>query len=324
MRGARRAAASLAAAALALALVAGCGGGGGDDEQTQASAPLFDGPPVVVSVIDGDTRAPVAGVEVSGLRGGAVIARATSDAAGRTTLPLGVGVVTAHPRPYSPARVRVRDGAADVALYDPRLQSPQYGGGPDRDRYVPGAGRGPRAAHRRWRFESRTLLEFPPAVRDGLVVVGNNAGRVYALDTGDGRLRWARRQKGEIAATPAITQDAIFMASMDGSLVALRPGGHPALDLLQLGQPHRELAAGGGRPGLRGGARRRASSPLTHGRGGRAGPSRRPPPSRAAPRWPAGSWWWATTRGGCTRWTPGPAPSGGPPPAACGSTGGPP
>jgi outer membrane protein assembly factor BamB len=218
VRGARRAAASLAASALALALVAGCGGGGGRDE-TQASAPLFDGPPVVVSVVDGDTGAPVGGVEVSGLRGGAVIARATSDAAGRTTLPLGVGVVTADPRPYSPARARVHVGAAEVALYDPRLQSPQYGGGPGRDRSVPGVRAGPPSGAPAWRFESRTLLEFPPAVRDGLVVIGNNAGRVYALDAGDGKLRWARRQRGEIASTPAITRDAVYMSSMDGSLV---------------------------------------------------------------------------------------------------------
>jgi outer membrane protein assembly factor BamB len=236
VRGARRGAASLAASALAFALAAGCGGGGGDDG-TQASAPLFDGPPVVVSVVDGDTGAPVAGVEVSGLRGGAVIARATSDAAGRTTLPLGVGVVTAGPRPYSPARVRVRDGAAEVALYDPRLQSPQYGGGPARARSVPGAGAGPPSGPPAWSFESRTLLEFPPAVRDGLVVIGNNAGRVYALDAGDGELRWARRQRGEIASTPAITAHSVYMASMDGSLVRYGMAGTPMWTFSSSGSP---------------------------------------------------------------------------------------
>ena len=216
MRGARRAAASLVASALALA--AGCGGGG-DGDETGASAPLFDGPPVAVRVVDGDTGRPVGGVEVGGLRGGAVVARATSDAAGETTLPLGVGVVTAAPRPYAPARARVRDGAAEVALYDPRLQSPQYGGGPTRERHVPGVRAGPPTGRPAWSFESRTLIEFPPAVRDGLVVFGNNSGRVYALDADDGALRWARRQKGEIAASPAITGDSVYMASMDGSLV---------------------------------------------------------------------------------------------------------
>jgi outer membrane protein assembly factor BamB len=246
VRGARRAAASLAASALALALVAGCGGGGGDDE-TQGSAPLFDGPPVVVRVIDGDTGAPVGGVEVSGLRGGAVIARATSGASGDTTLPLGVGVVTADSRPWSPARVRVRDGAAEVALYDPRLQSPEYGGGPARDRYVPGVEAPPPSGPPAWSFESRTLLEFPPAVRDGLVVIGNNAGRVYALDAGDGELRWARRQKGEIASTAAITADAVYMASMDGSLVRYGMAGTPMWTFSTSGSPIESspLVAGG-------------------------------------------------------------------------------
>ena len=237
MRGARRAAPSLAASALALALVAGCGGGGGGDDTGDASAPLFDGPPVVVRVVDGDTGAPVGGVEVSGLRGGAVIARATSDAGGRATLPLGVGVVTADPRPYAPSRARVRDGAARVALYQPRLQSPQYGGGPARDRYVPGVLAGPPSGPPAWRFESRTLLEFPPAVHDGLVVIGNNAGRVYAFDADDGELRWARRQPGEIASSPAITRNAVFMASMDGSLVRYGRAGTPQWTFSTSGSP---------------------------------------------------------------------------------------
>ena len=170
-------------------------------------------------MIDGDTGAPVGGVEVSGLRGGAVVARATSDGAGRTTLPLGVGVVTADPHPYSPARARVQAGAAEVGPVRPAPAEPQYGGGPARDRSVPGVRAGPPSGRPAWRFQSRTLLEFPPAVRDGLVVIGNNAGRVYAVDAGSGKLRWARRQRGEIASTPAITQDAVYMSSMDGSLV---------------------------------------------------------------------------------------------------------
>ena len=298
--------------------------GAGATTRREGSAPLFDGPPVVVSVVDGDTGAPVAGVEVSGLRGGAVIARATSDAAGRTTLPLGVGVVTADPRPYSPARVRVRDGRGRGGPVRPAPPEPpvrrRAGARPLRA----GRGaRGPRAAARHGRFASRTLLEFPPAVRDGLVVIGNNAGRVYALDAGDGRAALgapaARRDRLDPGHHPGRR-----LHVLDGRLPrALRPGGHPVVDLLQLRQPHRELAAGGGRPGLRGGARR---APLRRRRADGAGALDLPGArrrSRAAPRGPAASWWWATTRDGSTPWTPGPAPSGGPTPAACGSTGDP-
>jgi outer membrane protein assembly factor BamB len=175
---------------------------------------------VAVTVVEGATGEPVGGVAVSGLRDGVVIARTTTGAAGEARLPEGVEAAAASERPYAPARAKVRDGAVRVALYEPRLQSPQYGGGPRRDRHVAGVRAGPPRGRPAWSFRSRTLIEFPPSVRDGMVVVGNNAGRVYALDADDGELRWARRQKGEIAASPAITHDRVYMASMDGSLVA--------------------------------------------------------------------------------------------------------
>ena len=213
----RAAAAPVVTAALAAALTAavatGCGGGGDAAETTTpasapapapAPGPLPDGPPVEVRVIDGDTEAAVPGAAVEAIRGGVVVSRAETDAEGRAEVPLGTAAVTAAAAPFAPARERVREGAAEVELYDPRLQSPEYGGDSSRERYVAGVRVPPPRGEPAWTFESRTLIEFPPAVRDGLVVFGTNSGRVYALHADDGELAWARRQKGEIASTPAI------------------------------------------------------------------------------------------------------------------------
>jgi outer membrane protein assembly factor BamB len=239
VRRASRPATVAAAIALALAVgAAGCGGGGGGEEaSTAATTPAPEGPAIAVTVVDGDTGAPVEGAALEGLRGGRAVAQATSDAQGRAELPLGVGVVTATAKPFGAARARVRDGAAEVEMYDPRLQSPEYGGGQNRDRYVPAVKVPPPDGPPAWTFDGRTLIEFPPAVRDGLVVFGTNAGRVFALGADDGKVRWARRQKGEIAAAPAITADAVYIASMDGMLSAYGLAGTPRWQFPTSGSP---------------------------------------------------------------------------------------
>ena len=44
--------------------------------------------------------------------------------------------------------------------------------------------------------------------------------RLVALDAATGDLRWARRQKGEIASSPAIADGRVLISSMDGALTA--------------------------------------------------------------------------------------------------------
>lgn len=210
------AAAGLAAVALASG---GCGGDGGEAVETGGAttpAPAA----VAVRVADADTARPLAGAGVIGFRGREEVAREVADDAGRAELPAGTRFAEARAPGRPPARARIDGAQVRLELYDPALQSPEYGGGPDRDRFVPGVVAPPPDGPPDWSFESRTLLEFPPAVADGLAVVGNNAGRVYALDSRTGELRWARRQRGEIASSPAIAGDRVFVTSMDGAVTA--------------------------------------------------------------------------------------------------------
>lgn len=215
----------------ALALAAGCGGGGGN---TQASAPETavpaptapapaPAPEVTVRVRNGDTGQLLAGVAVSAKVPGGDPAIMRTDATGTVAVPAGATLVTAAKPGWPSAQERV-DGrpVVRVDLYDPALQSPEYGGGPTRDRYVPAVKAGPPKGKPTWMFDAITLIEFPPAVVDGQVVFGVNSGRVFALDADTGKVLWEDRVKGAIASAPAIADGTAYITSMDGMLTAYR------------------------------------------------------------------------------------------------------
>ena len=58
-------------------------------------------------------------------------------------MPAGTRLVEVSKRGLSDGRASVRGAPVDVELYDPDLQSPEYGGGPARTRHVPAVCRGP-------------------------------------------------------------------------------------------------------------------------------------------------------------------------------------
>lgn len=211
-------------AALALSvgvLAAGCGGGGGDEGQV--TRPVTDAEPegtLAIRVVDGDRGTPVENARVVAFRRDEVIARVASDASGTARVPGGTRLVEVSARGMSDERASVRGAPVELAVYDPDLQSPEYGGGPARTRYLRAVEAPPPAGRPAWTFESRTLIEFPPAVDRGLTVVGVNSGRVYGLNSDTGRIIWARRQKGAIASSPAIAGDTVLISSMDGALTA--------------------------------------------------------------------------------------------------------
>src|SRR5438105_10465490 len=53
-------------------------------------------------------------------------------------------------------------------------------------------------------YDAGSLLEFPPVIGEGRVLVGSNAGYAMALDARSGRLLWRRRLRGRIASSPAL------------------------------------------------------------------------------------------------------------------------
>ena len=71
-----------------------------------------------------------------------------------------------------------------------------------------------------------------PAVVDGVVYVGTNAGRLVAVDATDGRLLWEKKLAGPLWASPSVVDGVLLMGDCDGAFHAYDvsdPGADPPL-----------------------------------------------------------------------------------------------
>ena len=211
------------------ALVAGCGG----DGDTPSTTPSTPGPAptqaeLTVDVIDGDTRAPLAGATVRAIdeQSGQVTAELVAGANGQAAVPAGTTLAQATgPGHQADARaIPAGKTGVTIPLYDPTLQSPEYGGGGGRTRYVPSVDLPPPSGRPTWDWTGRALLEFPPAVARGVVALTTNTGRVLVFNARTGFIIWTKRQSTTIpiASSPAIIaeQGMVLVSGMDGRLVA--------------------------------------------------------------------------------------------------------
>ena len=224
MRGSRAVVATVIVAALLGA--AGCGGGG--DSKTVSTSTGKSTKGLAITVVDGDTRAPIPQATVSALSGnGTQVGPAvTTDSAGRAVLPLRTAVALASTPTHSPDSRTILPGrtTATIPLYQPQLQSPEYGGGPDRTRFVPAVDVPPPSGPPAWQYRGKALLEFPPAVARGNVVLTTNRGRILVFDARNGGVKWQKKhsESNYIASSPAILPDErrVIVSGMDGRLVA--------------------------------------------------------------------------------------------------------
>jgi outer membrane protein assembly factor BamB len=72
----------------------------------------------------------------------------------------------------------------------------------------------------RWRF-SAGPIESSPLVVGRLVVVGSHDGRIYALDTRDGHVRWWFTTRAAVKGSAAIAHGRVYIGSYDGNVYAL-------------------------------------------------------------------------------------------------------
>jgi outer membrane protein assembly factor BamB len=212
--------------------VAGCSGGSDDSAAPEPRRNIV--PRVLVTVQDGDTGRPLAGVRVRGVERW-VTTRTDPDGEARLVGPVETIAGSAHG--YGADRVPVKRGVAALELHDRRLQSRQYGGGPARRRHLPAVRVGPPNKKPTWTFDARTLIEFPPVVEDGLMAFGTNGGRVFALDATTGKPRWDDRLSGAIASSPSIIDGIVYVTAMDGTLTAYRGATGAKLWRFRTGSP---------------------------------------------------------------------------------------
>ena len=72
----------------------------------------------------------------------------------------------------------------------------------------------------RWRFRTNQLNRSTPVVLDGVVYVGSNNGRFYALDAASGKPRWAFAAAGPVNSSATVRAGVVYFAD-DHAVYAL-------------------------------------------------------------------------------------------------------
>ena len=74
----------------------------------------------------------------------------------------------------------------------------------------------------RWEFQAEDSVESSPVVANGVVFVGSDDGRLYALDATDGSKQWSFDAGSEISSAPAVDGGTVFVVTKDTSVYALK------------------------------------------------------------------------------------------------------
>jgi outer membrane protein assembly factor BamB len=73
----------------------------------------------------------------------------------------------------------------------------------------------------KWKLKTNGGIYSSPAVADGVVFVGSNDGRLYAVDADSGTVKWTFAAKARIASSPAVSGGTVYVESYDSHLYAI-------------------------------------------------------------------------------------------------------
>ena len=119
------------------------------------------------------------------------------------------------------------DGGGETAAGPPPVDWPLFGRIPARTHYLAAPERFNPPLKRVWSFNTRGLIEFPPAVHDGIAYVANKYGDVHAVDLTTRKVLWdlgkQRRDVGPPSdvTAPVYSAGRAFVAYETGALVAI-------------------------------------------------------------------------------------------------------
>ncbi|MEA2554955.1 MAG: hypothetical protein QOI60_286, partial [Actinomycetota bacterium] len=71
-----------------------------------------------------------------------------------------------------------------------------------------------------WRFKTGGQVRSSPAVDAGMVFFGSGDGKVYALDATTGQKVWSYNTGGSISASPLVVNGTLYIGSRSGAFVA--------------------------------------------------------------------------------------------------------
>ncbi len=115
--------------------------------------------------------------------------------------------------------------SATAAAGSDTVDWPLFGRVEQRTHYIADAPDPP--FHMLWEFFARQLIEFPPLLQDGFVIVVNKTGDLFVIEAQSGKVR-RRSNLGNDVTSPAYADGVVYAAQLDGSLIALEvPGLKP-------------------------------------------------------------------------------------------------
>ena len=98
--------------------------------------------------------------------------------------------------------------------------SPMFRNDPAHSGVYTGAGV-PKLTGIKWKFHTRGEVVSSPAIFDGVVFVGSNDGRLYAIDQESGSQKWTFATEGRIPSSPAVDNGLVYFGSYDGNFYAV-------------------------------------------------------------------------------------------------------
>ena len=70
----------------------------------------------------------------------------------------------------------------------------------------------------KWVYSSNANIISTPAISNGLTIVGNQNGELFAIDLKSGRKKWSYQTSGPIFSSPAASKGKVVMGSADGNV----------------------------------------------------------------------------------------------------------
>jgi outer membrane protein assembly factor BamB len=73
----------------------------------------------------------------------------------------------------------------------------------------------------KWKLKTGGAIYSSPTIADGVLFVGSNDGKLYAVDAERGAIKWTFAAKGRIASSPAVSNGLVYVESYDSQLYAI-------------------------------------------------------------------------------------------------------
>ncbi|HTU83539.1 MAG TPA: PQQ-binding-like beta-propeller repeat protein [Candidatus Acidoferrales bacterium] len=93
----------------------------------------------------------------------------------------------------------------------------QFRNGPDNNAVVPGR------LETSWRIETGGQISASPTLVDGILYIGNNVGRFYALDPTNGHVVWTYSTQNALMSAPIVYGDDVYLGEGDAQSMSNNP-----------------------------------------------------------------------------------------------------